>query len=211
MRVLERSIRRPPGLRLDTGGTGKGLAADLLALRLPAGERWAIDCGGDLRVRAPTASRSTSTSGIRSPASPSIGCASTDGAVATSGSTRLWRAADGTPRHHILDPATGEPAWTGVIGATALAPTALEAEALAKAALLSPARPAPAAGCAATAASPFLDDGEVVFHGAARPRRSSGPGSRGMTPAPTNTPGGCSAARRASSRSCSSPPPSSSG
>ena len=41
-------VRRPPGLRLDTGGTGKGLAADLLANRLEG--RWAVDCGGDLRV-----------------------------------------------------------------------------------------------------------------------------------------------------------------
>ena len=40
------------------------------------------------------------------------------------------------PRHHLLDPATGAPAWTGVVSATALAPTAAEAEALAKAALL---------------------------------------------------------------------------
>ena len=39
--------------------------------------------------------------------------------------------------HHLIDRATGDPAWTGLIAATALAPTALEAEALAKAALLS--------------------------------------------------------------------------
>ncbi|MGH2841846.1 MAG: FAD:protein FMN transferase, partial [Solirubrobacteraceae bacterium] len=38
--------------------------------------------------------------------------------------------------HHLIDPATGRPAWTGVVQATALAPTALEAEILAKAALL---------------------------------------------------------------------------
>ncbi len=61
-----------------------------------------------------------------------------DQAVATSGlDTRLWRAADGSPRHHLLDPSTGRPAWTGLISVTALAPTALEAETLAKAALLS--------------------------------------------------------------------------
>ena len=60
------------------------------------------------------------------------------GAVATSGlDTRLWHAPDGTPRHHLLDPSTLQPAWTGVVSATALAPTAVEAEALAKAALLS--------------------------------------------------------------------------
>ena len=47
----------------------------------------------------------------------------------------------GRPAHHLLDPSTGRPAWTGLVGATALAPTALEAETLAKIALLSgPAR-----------------------------------------------------------------------
>ena len=54
-------------------------------------------------------------------------------AVATSGiDARLW----GDAAHHLLDPATGEPAWTGVVTATALAPSAAEAEAIAKAALL---------------------------------------------------------------------------
>ena len=48
-----------------------------------------------------------------------------------------WQRPDGSYAHHLLDPSTGEPAWTGLIAATALAPTALEAEALAKAALLS--------------------------------------------------------------------------
>ncbi|MBE2317525.1 hypothetical protein DVA67_016195 [Solirubrobacter sp. CPCC 204708] len=38
---------------------------------------------------------------------------------------------------HLLDPSTGEPAFTGVVQATALAPTAVEAEWRAKAALLS--------------------------------------------------------------------------
>lgn len=60
-----------------------------------------------------------------------------DGAVATSGlRTRVWRQGD-VYAHHLLDPATGEPAWTGLIQATAIAPTAVEAEARAKAALLS--------------------------------------------------------------------------
>ena len=56
-----------------------------------------------------------------------------------------------------------------VIGATALAPTALEAEALAKAALLSGPK---AAGrwLRRHGGITFLDDGSHVFHGAARPR-----------------------------------------
>jgi thiamine biosynthesis lipoprotein len=128
----ERTITRPPGLRLDTGGSGKGLAADLLAHRLHG--RWAVDCGGDLRVAGRFDVH------VRHPLTHETAhvFAVADGAVATSGlDTRLWRAPDGSPRHHILDPSTLEPAWTGLIAATALAPTAVEAEALAKAALLS--------------------------------------------------------------------------
>jgi FAD:protein FMN transferase len=130
--LTDDTVRRPPGLRFDTGGTGKGLAADLLASRLDG--RWAIDCGGDIRVggtfdvavRHPLTSANFHTLQVE------------DAAVATSGiDTRLWRAPDGSPRHHLLDPSTGACAWTGLVSVTALAPTALEAEALAKAALLS--------------------------------------------------------------------------
>jgi FAD:protein FMN transferase len=44
--------------------------------------------------------------------------------------------ARGRRAHHLLDPSTGQPVWTGLLTATALAPTALEAETLAKTALL---------------------------------------------------------------------------
>jgi thiamine biosynthesis lipoprotein len=66
------------------------------------------------------------------------------GAVATSGTTkRSWLDEQGRLSHHLLDPATGTPAFTGVIQATAIAPTGVEAEALTKAALLAgPARAA---------------------------------------------------------------------
>jgi hypothetical protein len=62
----------------------------------------------------------------------------TGGGVATSGiGARLWRCPDGSYAHHLLDPATGRPAWTGLLSVTALSDSALEAETLAKAALLS--------------------------------------------------------------------------
>src|SRR5262249_8233288 len=44
------TIARPPGLRLDSGGVGKGLAADLMAQRLDRFPSYVIDCGGDMRV-----------------------------------------------------------------------------------------------------------------------------------------------------------------
>jgi thiamine biosynthesis lipoprotein len=132
------AITRPPGLRLDTGGTTKGLAADAAAQLLAGAHRLVVDCGGDLRVVVARGSAPFDVavehplSGERAATLRVAG-----GGVATSGLVRrLWRRPDGSPAHHLLDPATGEPAWTGLISATALAPTTLEAEALAKAALL---------------------------------------------------------------------------
>ena len=43
-------VVRPPGLRLDSGGLGKGLAADLAAELVPAGVRYAISVGGDMAL-----------------------------------------------------------------------------------------------------------------------------------------------------------------
>jgi thiamine biosynthesis lipoprotein len=133
-----RTITRPPGLRVDTGGTTKGLAADAAAQLLAGARRLVVDCGGDLRVVVARGSAPFEVavehplSGERAATLRVAG-----GGVATSGlARRLWRRPDGRPAHHLLDPATGEPAWTGLISATALAPTTLEAEALAKAALL---------------------------------------------------------------------------
>jgi thiamine biosynthesis lipoprotein len=133
-----RTVTRPPGVRLDTGGTGKGHAADLAADLLGGYDAWAVDCGGDLRiggeggrvrdveVEDPFSGEPLTTVRVRA------------GAVATSGlRSRLWRGDDGEVAHHLLDPATGTPAFTGLVAVTALAPTGAEAEALAKAALLS--------------------------------------------------------------------------
>ena len=133
-------IRRPPGLRLDTGGVGKGLAADLVARGLAGYARYAIDCGGDVLVGGQDPAGEPVEIEVRHPRSghPADRFTIVAGAVATSGlDARLWRQAGGAHAHHLIDPSTGEPAWTGLIGATARAPSALEADALAKAALLS--------------------------------------------------------------------------
>jgi FAD:protein FMN transferase len=133
------AVRRPPGVRIDTGGTGKGLAADALAVRFAGRSRFAIDCAGDLRVGGHDAGRRPydiqALHPLTGEAMRTIRIGS--GAVATSGiDSRLWRTPQGFA-HHVIDPATGEPAWTGLISVTALAPTALEAETLTKTALLS--------------------------------------------------------------------------
>src|SRR4051794_37002231 len=137
-------VRRPPGLGLDSGGLAKGMLADLLAADLAAHDSFAIDCAGDVR-----------TGGTAALERPVNVAGPFDGriietlrlvgeGVATSGiGRRSWLDARGRPCHHLLDPATGRPAFTGVVQATAIAATALEAEIRAKAAVLSGPEAAP--------------------------------------------------------------------
>jgi thiamine biosynthesis lipoprotein len=132
-------VHRKPGIRFDSGGAGKGLAADALAHRLSHYTRVAIDCGGDVRVAGSATRTRPFDIEIEHPLTgdAALAFALGDGAIATSGLvTRIWRTADGGFAHHLIDPSTGRPAWTGLIQATAIAPTALEAETLSKTALL---------------------------------------------------------------------------
>jgi thiamine biosynthesis lipoprotein len=134
-----RTVTRPPGVMLDSGGVAKGLFADLMARRMAKAGSFAIDCCGDAVIggRAKMA-RPVLVDDPFGRGEPLHEFVVHRGAVATSGIGRKsWVGAGGGPRHHLLDPSTGEPAWTGIVQATALASTAAEAEALAKAALLS--------------------------------------------------------------------------
>jgi thiamine biosynthesis lipoprotein len=134
------TISRPPGVRFDTGGAGKGLAADLVAAQLRGYSRFIVDCGGDIRIGGADALVHPYEVFVEHPLTGErahvlrLG----SGAVATSGlNVRIWRGADGRYAHHLLDPSSGEPAWTGLVGVTALADTAVAAETLSKTALLS--------------------------------------------------------------------------
>ncbi len=137
-----RTVSRPAGVRIDLGGIGKGFAADAAARLLPNAARYAVDCGGDLALGGVAVDERPWTVDVRSPwGGAPTRIQARAGGIATSGlDVRLWRAPDGTPRHHLLDPATGAPAWTGVIAATAIGATATDAEIDAKAALLAGAR-----------------------------------------------------------------------
>ena len=131
------TVTRPVGVRLDLGGIAKGVFADELAIELAAHGAVVIDCAGDLRlggsggvpravlVESPFDGTTLHTFTLSS------------GGVATSGIGKRSWLLDGQPAHHLLDPGTGRPAFTGIVQATALAPTGAEAEARSKAALLS--------------------------------------------------------------------------
>lgn len=132
------TIERPPGVEIDSGGVAKGMLADEVAATLEGFPAYAVDCCGDARIGG--------TAGQPRPVRVEGPCGGevihslsvSDGGVATSGITRRrWEGEDGTPAHHLLDPARGKPAFTGVVQATALAPSAFLADIHAKWALLS--------------------------------------------------------------------------
>ncbi len=154
------TVSRPPGVRIDPGGIAKGAFADELAASLGVHDAYAVECAGDLRLGGRAGI--TRQVHVASPFGADIihTFELTAGAVATSGiGKRSWLRDDGTPGHHLLDPGTGEPAFTGIIQVTALAPTATDAEARSKAALLSGPERAPE--WLPDGGLIVLDDGEV--------------------------------------------------
>jgi FAD:protein FMN transferase len=155
------SVTRPAGVRIDPGGIAKGVFADEVAAALAGHDAFVVDCGGDLRlggswaperevhVASPFEDAVLHTFGLRV------------GGVATSGiGKRSWIDPDGRVSHHLLDPASGRPAFTGIVQVTALAPTAAEAEMLSKAALLR--GPAQADQVLVHGGVIVLDDGDFV-------------------------------------------------
>jgi len=137
-------VRRPPGLTLDSGGIVKGLLADLLGADLATHASFAVDCAGDLRIGG--SARLLRPVNVQSPFDGEVlhTFELREGGIATSGiGRRSWLDANGAPAHHLLDPTSGRPAYTGIVQVTALAPSALEAELRAKAALLAGPEQAP--------------------------------------------------------------------
>ena len=132
------TISRPPGIAIDSGGIAKGLVADLVAAELGGHRTYAVDCCGDIRIGG--------TAGLERPVlvgdpfggDPILELALSDGAIATTGiGRRRWLGPDGEVAHHLLDPRSGVPAFTGIAQVTAIAPSGVLAEVYAKAALLS--------------------------------------------------------------------------
>lgn len=131
-------IRLPRGVRVDPGGIGKGLAADLVATALVADGLAAgalVSLGGDLRATGQPPDPGGWTVALEAPAGTTVRLP-TGGLASSSVRRRRWRGHDGGTAHHVVDPRTGRPADTGRTDATAVAGTAWQAEALATAVLL---------------------------------------------------------------------------
>jgi FAD:protein FMN transferase len=133
---VARLVQLPAGVGFDPGGIGKGLAADIVARELA--NRVAgicVNIGGDLRVHGQAPDGPAWGVEVEDPfggASRAV-LSLADGAVATSSRTRRVLRDGG---HHLIDPATGLPAASGVVSATAIAGQGWIAEVLAKASFL---------------------------------------------------------------------------
>ncbi|MFF4569736.1 FAD:protein FMN transferase [Streptomyces sp. NPDC001410] len=111
-----RRLHLPPHTHLDLGATAKALAADRAARNAAAatGCGVLVSLGGDLATAGPAPEHGWRIALADDHARPAAGhgpaVALTGGALATSGiRVRTWRRA-GRTLHHIIDPATGEPA-----------------------------------------------------------------------------------------------------
>ncbi|MGD9735052.1 MAG: FAD:protein FMN transferase [Solirubrobacterales bacterium] len=154
------TVIRPPGVRIDGGGLAKGMLADLVGAELAGFESFAVDCCGDLRLGGRAGAERRILVDAPSGGEPIGELRLRGGGIATSGiSRRSWTGPKGQPAHQIIDPRSGEPAFTGVVQATAVAPSALLAEVHAKSALL--AGPAKATEWLPFGGVLVLDDGAV--------------------------------------------------
>jgi thiamine biosynthesis lipoprotein len=133
-------ITVPLGAGIDPGGIGKGLAADFVADDVIAAGAGGVcvNMGGDVRVRGIGPDGAGWTIAVEHPwsADPLVHVGISDGAIATSTTLKRRWTVDGVARHHLIDPATGEPSATDLDLVTVIAGNAWAAEVLAKAVLI---------------------------------------------------------------------------
>ena len=138
---IVRSVQLQPGIEIDPGGIGKGLAADMVVdFLLGSGAAGAlVSVGGDLRADGEAPERHGWVVAVADPLEPDRvvdTLALTKGGVASTWRTKRAWMRDDAMRHHLIDPRTGVPAVTGIAGVTVLSGLGWQAEVLAKAAFL---------------------------------------------------------------------------
>lgn len=126
-------LRLPAGTTLDSGGVGKGLAADMGAeLAINSGALGAlIDVGGDVRARGVSPRADRWRLAIEHPDDPAQRLSVvevTNQGIATSTVTKRRFAVGDRQTHHLINPRTGKSADSDTIQATVIAGSAAEAE-----------------------------------------------------------------------------------
>ncbi|MCE5290965.1 MAG: FAD:protein FMN transferase [Nocardiaceae bacterium] len=137
-------VTLPPGMSLDGGGIGKGLAADLIVQRaMSAGAAGAMaEIGGDIVVAGCAPDGQAWRIGVEDPFNSGSHVdvvRLNDGAIATSSRLkRRWTVAEGTVVHHLTDPRSLRSAATPAVAVTVIASTGAVAESLTKSGFLRP-------------------------------------------------------------------------
>jgi len=161
----------PEGMQLDFGAVGKGLALTKLQALLegePEIEGAVIAVGGSVLTYGSKPDKSAWKVGITDPfdTSSNVGVLTLDGqwCVSTSGDYERYAEADGVRYHHILDPATGYPADSGVHSATILTKEGMMSDALSTACfILGAEKGMELAGRYGAEVLFVLEDGELVM------------------------------------------------
>ena len=129
---------RPAGVQLDLGATAKAVAADWVAARvadeLDTGVL--VGLGGDIATAGPSPEGGWQVTVQDTEADPAAHIAISGGAVATSSTVRRTWQRNGHTLHHIVDPASSQPAarvWRSV---SAVAPSCAEANTITTGALV---------------------------------------------------------------------------
>ena len=124
--LQETTLHMPTGMQLDLGAVGKGYAGDeLTALLKEQGVTSALlDIGGNIQVIGQKPDGGDWRLGIKDPIGDgNLGVLTVaDCAVVTSGGYERYFEEDGKRYGHILDPATGRPAESGLAAAVVVAP-----------------------------------------------------------------------------------------
>ena len=129
------AVTRGEGQSLDMGAVGKGIACDIardIAAANGIGKA-VVSVGGSVMLYSKSG-KETFTVGIRNPggkASEYMGILTLkNGFVSTSGNYEKFFKLGGKLYHHILDPATGYPAGSGLTSVTVFCPSGLASDAL---------------------------------------------------------------------------------
>lgn len=126
------SARLDPGTMIDLGGIAKGYTADRVAeiFREHAVPRGKVELGGNILVIGDKPDGTAWRVGVQDPKHPDeadgLVCVLnlTDAFAVTSGSYQRYFEQDGKRYHHIIDPATGCPADSGLTSVTVVADSA---------------------------------------------------------------------------------------
>jgi thiamine biosynthesis lipoprotein len=131
------TVTMPLGTTLDSGGIGKGFAADLIGMFVLDAGAWGalIEAGGDVVAVGKAPDDIAWRIGIEDPYKPGSHVdivRLTSGAVVTSSQRkRRWKTPEGK-RHHLINPRTGDSASSDIQTVSVIAATGARAETFTK-------------------------------------------------------------------------------